>query len=56
MKKLFLLFALAGFCFLAATAQEPQKKKIPVSHLTINEATNRRTEIILPQVKGFTCY
>ena len=56
MKKLFLLFALAGFCFLTTTAQEPPKKKIPVSHLTINEATNRRTEIILPQVKGFNCY
>ena len=56
MKKIFLLFAFAGLCFLTTTAQEPPKKKIPVSHLTINEATNRRTEIILPQVKGFNCY
>ena len=56
MKKIFLLFAFAGLCFLTTTAQEPQKKKIPVSHSTINEATNRRTEIILPQVKGFNCY
>ena len=56
MKKIFLLFVFAGLCFLTTTAQEPQKKKIPVSHMTINEATNRRTEIILPQVKGFNCY
>lgn len=52
MKKLVLLLALAGMCFLSADAQ----KKIPVSHITVNEATNRRTEIVLPQVKGFNCY
>ena len=56
MKQIFIFLTLAGLCFSAAIAQEAPKKKIPVSHLTINEATIRRTEIILPQVDGFNCY
>ena len=55
MKKLLLIFAFAGLCFSTAQAQEPPKK-IPFSYRTCNEITNRRTEIILPQVKGFNCY
>lgn len=39
-------------CIFNADAQ----KKIPHSHRTCNEVANRRTEIILPQVKGFNCY
>lgn len=51
MKKLFLILALAAFCFVDAAAQ----KKIPE---TINLLPNsaRRTEIILPQVKGLNVY
>ena len=53
MKRLFLVFALAGLCISSAEAQQ---KKIPISHSTCNESTVRRTEIILPKVKGFNCY
>ncbi len=52
MKKLFLILAIAGVCLFEANAQ----KKIPDTHKTCNEQTVRRTEIILPQVKGYNCY
>ena len=32
------------------------QKSIPHAVRTFNEATARRTEIVIPQVKGFTCY
>ena len=51
MKRL-ILFASAILCFASAEAQ----KKAPVVHLTCPESSVRRTEIILPQVKGFNCY
>ena len=53
MKKLFLIFAFTGLCLSNAEAQQ---KKIPISHPTCSESTVRRTEIILPKVKGFNCY
>ena len=51
--KRFLTIALVGvaLCF-SASAQ----KSIPHAVRTFNEVTSRRTEIILPQVKGFNCY
>lgn len=52
MKKLFVILAFAGFCFTTADAQ----KKIPQVHRTCVNAYNRRTEIVLPQVKGYNCY
>ena len=52
MKKLFLVFAFAGLCIANAEAQ----KKIPSQVNICNESQARRTEIILPQVKGFNCY
>ena len=52
MKKLLLVFAFAGLCISNAEAQ----KKIPPQVNICNESTVRRTEIILPQVKGFNCY
>ena len=52
MKKLVLLLALAGMCFLSADAQ----KKIPDTHRTCNLPKYTRTEIILPVVKGYNCY
>lgn len=32
------------------------EKKIPHAVRTFNEVSGRRTEIVLPQVKGFNCY
>ena len=52
MKTLLLILAFTGLCISSAEAQ----KKIPISFATCNESTVRRTEIILPQVKGFNCY
>ena len=52
MKKLLPIFVFAVLCISSAEAQ----KKIPISFATCNETTVRRTEIILPQVKGFNCY
>ena len=52
MKRLFLILALAGFCLVDATAQ----KTIPHSYALVRESKTRRTEIILPQVKGFNIY
>jgi predicted metal-dependent phosphoesterase TrpH len=52
MKKLFLILAFAGLCISTAEAQ----KKIPHTHRLVPESKIRRTEIILPQVKGFNCY
>ena len=51
--KRFLTLTLAGvaLCF-SASAQ----KSIPHTVRTFNEVTNRRTEIVLPEVKGFNCY
>lgn len=51
--KRFLTITLAGvaLCF-SASAQ----KSIPHAVKTCNEITGRRTEIVLPQVKGFNCY
>ena len=52
MKRLALLLVAASLCILSAGAQN----KIPHSQRTCNEIANRRTEIILPQVRGFNCY
>ena len=51
MKRLFLILALAGLCFVDATAQ----KNIPETVTFLHNA-NRRTEIILPQVNGLNVY
>ena len=51
MKKLFLILALAGFCFVDASAE----KKIPETITFMHNAT-RRTEIILPKVNGLNVY
>ena len=60
MKKLLLILVFAGLCFSSAEAQkkdqEQPKKKVPYTYRTCNEIASRRTEIILPQVKGFNCY
>lgn len=60
MRKLLLILAFVGLCFSSAEAQkktqEQPKKKVPYTHRTCNEVASRRTEIILPQVKGFNCY
>ena len=45
-----LLFAL--LCLASAEAQKP----LPVVVSTLGKASTERTEIILPQVKGFNCY
>ena len=50
MKKL-LVVLLLGAC-VGASAQP----KIPYGHRTHTSTTSRRTEIIMPQVKGFNCY
>ena len=51
MKRLFLILALAGICFLDASAQ----KKIPETVTLVHNA-RRRVEIILPQVNGLNVY
>lgn len=51
MKKLFLILALAAFCFVDAAAQ----KKIPET-VTFVQNAGRRTEIILPKVNGLNIY
>ena len=51
MKKTIVLVLFAGL-FFCANAQ----KSIPHIHRTCNENYNRRTEIILPEVNGLTCY
>ena len=51
MKKLFLVLALAGLCYVNADAQ---KKTPEIVNLLSN--ANRRTEIILPQVNGLNVY
>ena len=53
MKKL--VFALVFVVFSLSTVYA-QQKSLPVVHRTCNEVANRRTEIILPQVKGFNIY
>lgn len=52
MKRL-IIFALAVFAVGATAVAE---KKIPHAVRTFNEVSGRRTEIVLPQVKGFNCY
>lgn len=52
MKRLFLTLLAACLCLLSADAQ----KKIPHSARLSYEVKPGRTEIILPQVKGFNCY
>ncbi len=52
MKKLFLILAFAGLCLSNAEAQ----KKIPHTYRLVGESKARRTEIILPQVKGYNVY
>ncbi|MBQ5854929.1 MAG: hypothetical protein IIW50_03905, partial [Alistipes sp.] len=47
------LFAMA-LCAFGATAMA--QKSIPHAVRTLTEATNRRTEVVLPQIKGFNCY
>lgn len=51
--KRFLTFTLA---LAAVGSVAVAQKSIPHAVRTFNEATVRRTEIILPQVKGFNCY
>ena len=51
MKRLFLILALAGFCFVDAAAE----KKIPETITFVHNA-DRRTEIILPKVNGLNVY
>lgn len=51
--KRFVVFVLA-LCAFGAVAMA--QKSIPHAVRTINEATVRRTEIVLPKVKGFNCY
>ena len=51
MKKFLFILALAGVCFIDASAQ----KKIPET-VTFIQNTSRRTEIILPQVNGLNVY
>ncbi|MBE6174696.1 MAG: hypothetical protein E7147_04005 [Rikenellaceae bacterium] len=51
MKRILLLLS-ALLCVAGAEAQ----KKAPIVHLTCPESSVRRTEIILPTVKGFNCY
>ena len=52
MKRIATLLALLLCCVATVSAQ----KKIPHVHITCNEGKERRTEIILPQIKGFNCY
>ncbi len=52
MKKLLLILTFAGLYFTTAVAQED----IPHVFRTNAEVYNRRTEIVLPQVKGFNIY
>ena len=52
MKKSLLILAFAGLCFTTAAAQE----NIPHVFRTNAEDYNRRTEIVLPQVKGYNIY
>ena len=52
MKKLFLMVAFAGFLFSKAAAQT----KVPEWHNLNRESPSNRTQIILPQVKGFNVY
>ena len=51
MKRLFLILALAGLCFVDAAAQ----KSIPET-ITFLHNAGRRTEIILPKVNGLNVY
>lgn len=50
MKK-FVVLALVAVCSTAVA-----QRKIPHSVKIYNEATGRRTEIVLPKVKGYNCY
>lgn len=52
MKKILFILMFAGLCISTADAQ----KKIPHSARLNNEVSARRTEIIIPQVKGFNVY
>lgn len=52
MKRLLLALFVAALCIFNADAQ----KKIPHSIRLNSEVKTARTEIILPQVKGFNCY
>lgn len=52
MKRLFLILAVVGLSATTAVAQ----KKMPTSVKTIGEKYPLRTEIILPQVKGYNIY
>ncbi|MBQ5647631.1 MAG: histidinol-phosphatase [Alistipes sp.] len=54
MKRFLILLALVGLCAFNAKAQK--ETKIPDVHSTLPEQQKRRTEIILPQVKGYNCY
>jgi predicted metal-dependent phosphoesterase TrpH len=52
MKRLILTLALAALCVLTTSAQ----KTIPYATSLAKQAKAPRAEIILPQVKGYTCY
>ncbi len=52
MKRITLTLGLIVLCVINADAQ----KKVPDVHHTFNEQKYRRTEIVLPEVKGFNSY
>ena len=52
MKKALILLIFASLSIFNADAQ----KKVPDTHKTNNEQKYRRTEIVLPVVKGLNCY
>lgn len=52
MKRILLILALVGLFAYSADAQ----RKIPSTFRTTSKATTHRTEIVLPEVKGFNCY
>ncbi|MBR6655529.1 MAG: hypothetical protein IKL20_02860 [Alistipes sp.] len=54
MKKVIIVLAIFSLGIFNAYAQK--EMKIPDVHSTLPEQQKRRTEIILPQVKGYNCY
>ena len=52
MKRFFIVATVAMFCIFNADAQ----KKIPHTVRTSDNAFARRTEIIIPQLKGYNVY
>lgn len=52
MKKSFLMLAFVALCISTTTAQKPIPHAVGIS----TKSTTTRTEILLPQVKGYNCY